>query len=146
MKFSVISFFLIVSITQFSASAGDCPTAFEAALSQQLTALDKRDLAAYMRVIPLRDKQLMILPDGSTWNSRSQIEKGHEEWFKDESWVFQRELLRKDVRREWGLAIYRVSVDRPDKPGSPFLLSMLFAPEKDGCWYLQHDQNTLLPH
>jgi hypothetical protein len=98
-----------------------------------------------MSTIAPRDEQMMILPDGSSWNSTDDIREGHKEWFKDTTWNFNKTLVRKDARDHWGLAVYRVSVDRPDKPGAPFLLSMLFAPEENGCWYLQHDQNTLLP-
>jgi ketosteroid isomerase-like protein len=137
---------LITLLLSLPASATTCATSFYSALVQQLDALDNRDLEAYMGVIPARTDQLMILPDGSTWTSREEIKRNHKEWFEDKSWIFNKELVRKDVREHWGLAVYRVTVDRPDKPGTPFLLSMVFAPEQDGCWYLQHDQNTALPN
>ena len=132
-------------LSQASEAASNCPKTFSAAVDQQLRALDERDLETYMSTVPADQDQLVILPDGNTWSTRDQIEQGHEEWFKDTSWVFKRELIRKDTRDTWALFVYRVSVDRPDSPGKPFLLSMLFAPEENGCWYLQHDQNTLLP-
>jgi hypothetical protein len=145
MKDSLIVFFFLVFSVQLAQANQVCPKSFDAAVSQQLTALDNRDLEAYMGAIPPRDDQLMILPDGNTWAARSEIARGHEEWFKDKSWVFKRELLRKDVRDTWGVVVYRAVVERPEQPGNPFLLSMMLAPEANGCWYLQHDQNTLLP-
>lgn len=144
MKTNLMVFFLVALLVQGVEAKVECPASFDAAVEQQLTALDHRDLAAYMGAIPLREQQLMILPDGNTWATREEIERGHEQWFKDETWVFKRELVSKDVRDNWGVVIYRSAVDRPNAPGSPFLLSMMFAPE-GGCWYLQHDQNTLLP-
>lgn len=145
MKTNLIIFGLIILAIQTTEASSTCPASFEESLNQQLTALDNRDLAAYMGAIPPRKEQLMILPDGNAWTTRHDIENGHREWFKDATWKFNRELKRKDVRDNWGLAVYRVSVDRPSADGDPFLLSMMFAPEKNGCWYLQHDQNTLLP-
>lgn len=139
-----IIFVAILSV-QMIETVTACSKTFDDAIYQQLTALDERDLEAYMSTVPAHQDQLVILPDGNIWTTRNEIEQGHQEWFKDTSWVFNRELIRKDVRKSWGLAVYRVSVDRPDSPGKPFLLSMMYAPEDDGCWYLQHDQNTLLP-
>lgn len=144
MKANATIFVLAVLTVHVSQATETCPKSFDSAVNQQLTALDNRDLAAYMGAIPPREKQFMILPDGTTWETRNEIRRGHEEWFKDEAWVFKRELQRKDVRDNWGVVVYRARVDRPDAPGKPFLLSMMFAPEADGCWYLQHDQNTLL--
>ena len=145
MKANSIVFLFVVLSVQAAEATQTCPKTFDAAVSQQLTALDNRDLEAYMGAIPPREEQLMILPNGDTWTARSEIESGHEEWFKDKTWVFERKLQRKDVRDNWGVVVYRAVVNRPDSPGSPFLLSMMFAPEDNGCWYLQHDQNTLLP-
>jgi len=87
---------------------------------------------------------MMILPNGSYFESLDEISDWHKEWFTDTSWSFNKSLIRKDERPTWGLVVYKVSVDRVDKPGSPFLLSMIFAPEENDCWYLQHDQNTLI--
>lgn len=145
LRSSVIIFLVVFFPLQKSLAVKNCPTTFDATLDRQLRALDERDLDTYMSTLPMHQDQLVILPDGNTWSSRDEIEQGHKEWFEDETWVFNREVIRKDVRDTWGLVVYRVSVDRPDFPGKPFLLSMMYATEQDGCWYLQHDQNTLLP-
>jgi len=142
---ALIIFLLVIFTVHISEAAITCPRSFEAAVDQQLTALDNRDLTAYMGAIPPRDEQLMILPNGNTWTTRSEIERGHKEWFKDKTWTFKRERQHQDVRDNWGVVVYRARISRPDSPGNPFLLAMMFAPEPDGCWYLQHDQNTLLP-
>lgn len=140
-----VSVFIILGMSYAKPVFAECSRTFETAVERQLTALDERDLEAYMAGLPERKEQLIILPDGDTWSSRDEIREGHEQWFKDKSWVFNRELLRKHTQDNWGVVVYRAMVNRPDKPGAPFLLSMMFASEKDGCWYLQHDQNTLLP-
>lgn len=141
---SMLLFLVSVNLYVNNAMA-TCPKSFDAAVDQQLNALDNRDLSAYMATIPPRDEQLMILPDGSTWTTRTEIEHGHKEWFKDKTWVFERSVLRKDVRDNWGVVVHSVTIKRPAAPDNSFLLSMMFAPESDGCWYLQHDQNTQLP-
>lgn len=128
-----------------TAHAQQCATSFPSVLQQHLAAIKDRDLESYMMTVAPEESQLMILPDGSSWNSRAEIRAGHAAWFADQSWQFNTSLVRQELTEHWGLVVYRVTVDRPAKPGSPFLLSMLFAPEKNGCWYLQHDQNTLLP-
>lgn len=134
----------IALLIRFSSNATACETTFEAILQRHTNAIDSRDLEVYLSTIAPRNEQLMILPDGSKWISIEEIRDGHKQWFKDTTWAFNKSLIRKDVRPTWGIAVYQASVDRPDKPGMPFLLSMMFAPEEDGCWYLQHDQNTLL--
>lgn len=143
-KSNLIIFSTLTLSMQAIEASMECPASFNESLNQQLTALDNRDLSAYMGTIPPRNNQLMILPDGSTWTTRDDIENGHKQWFKDKTWSFNRQLTHKDVRNDWGVVVYRITVDRPNKAGEPFLLSMMFAPEEDGCWYLQHDQNTLL--
>lgn len=128
-----------------AAESQSCFDSFDSVLAAHLGAIHGRDLSSYMSTIAPREDQLMVLPDGSRWNSRAAIEQGHQDWFADTSWRFDTEEIRRDVRENWALVVYEVRVNRPKRPGAPFLLSMLFAPETDGCWYLQHDQNTLLP-
>ncbi len=142
---SVVVFCLGIALSLQAKAQESCQLSFETALDQLMAALYDRNLKQYMSILPDHEDQLVILPDGNTWATRTEIEKGHEQWFKDKTWELNRELIRKDVRDMWGLVVYRVSVDRPNSPGKPFLLSLMFAPEQDGCWYLQHDQNTLLP-
>lgn len=145
MKVISLASFLFILSTQIVSASESCPQSLEAAVDQQFNALDSRDLAAYMDVLPARKEQLMILPDGSRWTSRKEIEEGHREWFEDKTWLFKRKLLRKDVRDNWGVVTYQVSIERPNNPGRPFILSMILSSEENGCWYLQYDQNTLLP-
>jgi len=134
-----------LSFTTTSIAADECSTTFNSVLERHTGALDARNLDTFIATIAPRDEQMMILPDGSYWQSIDAIRDGHKAWFDDKTWVFNKTLVRKDKRSTWGLVVYKVTVDRPQKPGNPFLLSMLFAPEDNGCWYLQHDQNTLLP-
>lgn len=137
---------LILTFTGTSISSADevCATSFDDAVEQHLTALDNRDLNSYLGTLPERQKQLVILPDGTTWSTLEEITLAHQQWFLDETWVFNRKLRHRSLTANWGIAVYEVSVDRPDSPGEPFLLSLMFSPEEDGCWYLQHDQNTLI--
>lgn len=121
-----------------------CANNFDTAVDTHTSALENRDLDTFIATIAPRSEQMMILPNGSYFKSLGEISDWHKEWFADTSWSFNKSLVRKDKRPTWGLVVYQVTVDRPDKPGSPFLLSMLFAPEENGCWYLQHDQNTLI--
>lgn len=125
-------------------AAEKCARSFSRVVEMHTGAVENRDLETYIATIAPRAEQMMILPDGSYLKSLEQINEWHQAWFADSSWVFNTTLVRKDERTNWGLVVYKVTVDRADKPGSPFLLSMLFAPEQDGCWYLQHDQNTVI--
>ena len=137
---------LILAFVPRSSVASDvCSRTFTDVVDRHVAAVKGRELTTYMHTLAPRDDHLMILPNGARLRSRSAIESMHKEWFADPTWAFNTKEIRRDVRDDWGLVVYEVSVDRPNKPGNPFLLSMLFAPESDGCWYLQHDQNTLLP-
>lgn len=141
-----IFFLLTLFSVASSAAAKECATTFDSVVERHTGAVENRDLETYIATIAPRNDQMMILPDGSYFKSLDEIRDWHKEWFTDNSWAFNKTIVRKDVRSNWGVVVYKVTVDRPDKPGSPFLLSMLFAPEENGCWYLQHDQNTLLQH
>ncbi len=142
--FTYIVFMLSLILSNNSAALS-CQESFESVLEQHLNAIQNRDLKSYMDTISMVDGMLMVLPDGSMWTSRTAIEAGHREWFADDTWKFNTQLMRKDVTDGYGLAVYQVTVDRPEKSGKPFLLAMLFAPDGQGCWRLVHDQNTLLP-
>lgn len=137
---------LLLTTLPHTAVAGDgCSQTFTDVVERHVAAVKGRDLESYMQTLAPRDEHLMILPNGARLRSKSAIESMHKEWFMDATWLFNTREVRRDAREHWGLVVYEVSVDRPNKAGNPFLLSMLFAPESDGCWYLQHDQNTLLP-
>jgi len=135
---------LLLIFTSNIAVAQECAKTFESVVKNHTEAINNRDLNTYISTIAPRTDQMMILPDGSYFSSLNEISDWHKEWFADTSWVFNKSLVRKDERDNWGLVVYKVSVDRKDKAGSPFLVSMLFSPEENGCWYLQHDQNTLI--
>ncbi|GHA01412.1 hypothetical protein GCM10008090_08190 [Arenicella chitinivorans] len=141
----VVFSLLLAVLPRMSNAAEACGRSFSDVVERHLAAVKTRDLVTYMQTLAPRDDQLMILPNGARLRSTSAIESMHREWFADSTWQFNTREVRRDVRDHWGIVVYEVSVDRPNKPGDPFLLSMLFAPESDGCWYLQHDQNTLLP-
>lgn len=121
-----------------------CAESFSTVLERHVNAIKQRDLQTYMSTISPTESQLVILPDGSTWNSRNEVEEGHKQWFADKTWEFNIAEVQRKERADWGLVVYRASVDRPQQAGKPFLLSMMFASAPDGCWYLEHDQNTLL--
>ncbi len=142
---ALLALLLAITLHPPAAKASECATSFAEVMSRHLNAIQQRDLVAYMSTIAPDDDLLMILPDGSSWDTRQAIEQGHQQWFSDTSWVFDAELVKQNVQSQFALTVYRVSVNRPERPGQPFLLSMLFAPAEDGCWYLRHDQNTLLP-
>jgi ketosteroid isomerase-like protein len=137
--------FSLLNCSPILADENQCSETFDSVVAQNVQAIQSRDLPRYMQTLAPREAHLMILPNGARLRSRAAIESMHRDWFADASWTFNAKEIHRDVRSEWGLVVFEVSVDRPDKPGVPFILSMLFAPEADGCWYLQHDQNTLLP-
>lgn len=122
-----------------------CARSFDTVVERHFAAIQSRDLQVYMSTIGPRDGDLMILPDGTIWDSREAIAQGHSDWFADASWSFHTEPLRRVEREQFGLVVVRTQVRRPDGDSQPFLLSILFAREDDGCWYLLHDQNTTLP-
>ncbi|MFK7957421.1 MAG: nuclear transport factor 2 family protein [Lysobacterales bacterium] len=139
---------LLVSLTFLTPVYGEnhsCPASFDDAIKQTFRAIKERDLDRYMGTLPPASKIAMILPNGSRWNGRDEVRAGHREWFADPTWTFNARVVQKTQTEHFGMAIFDVSVDRPDNPGSPFLLSMGFAPGPSGCWHLFHDQNTLKP-
>lgn len=135
----------VFAIAASPSTAESCARSFDTVVERHLQAIDDRDLASYMSTIPPDSEDLMILPDGSVWKNRSEVESGHREWFADPSWTFDDQPVHRIREDQFGVVVQRVQIVRPDRTSPPFLLSMLFAPAADGCWYLRHDQNTLLP-
>jgi len=88
-----------------AALAEECAKTFDSVVDIHTSAVENRDLESYIATIAPRSEQMMILPNGSYFESLDEISDWHKEWFTDTSWSFNKSL---------------------------------------GCWYLQHDQNTLI--
>lgn len=135
----------MLTVISGPAQTSPCSTSFTAIHQQHVEAIVGRDLEAYKATLGDYDGKMMILPDGSVWDSTNDVIEGHIEWFADTSWTFDHELVHTQESDGYGLAVHEVRVNRPEKPGKPFLLTMVFAPDDGGCWKLVHDQNTPLP-
>lgn len=125
-------------------SSSGCINSFAAVHEIHVTAILERDLDAYRATLGNYDGKMMILPDGNVWDTTAEVVEGHVQWFADSSWTFDHRLVHTLASDSFGLAVHEVRVNRPEQPGEPFLLSMLFAPDTTGCWTLIHDQNTPL--
>jgi len=133
---------LVLSVVDVS-SAAECPRSFEAAVEQTVSSINDRDIERFMATIGPQGV-LMVLPDGTTIEGRDIVESWHRSWFEDRTFEFRAKELRTDVRETVATGLYRVTVDRPDRPGEPFLMGLTFLRDASGCWFLFQDQNTPL--
>jgi hypothetical protein len=138
--FSVLAVALALGPTDHSS----CATRFEDVAQRHFQAIETRDLVDCMAMIAAEDGPIMILPDGGGRQTGEAVESEQLEWYADPTWTFEFEPVGTFRESSFGLLVRPVQVLRPDRKSPPFLLSILLAEADNGCWYLRHDQNTLI--
>lgn len=78
--------------------------------------------------------------DGRVIEGKENIVAAHREWFMDDSWTFDPEMLWTREQADSGWALTLVHYNENGKTRD-FLLLFLFIDE-DGVWKLVYDQNT----
>lgn len=121
------------------------PPSFAEALWVHLDAIRAHDLDALTPTLTTRDSLVLIFPDGSMVRSRETFLDIHREWFADDSWRIDFEVLDTTETDRMAVATLRWTLtDDTPRSGRQALLSLTFALEA-GEWRLVHDQNTGLP-
>ena len=120
--------------------------AFHLALQVHLTAIQNRDLDAFLNTIVSDGQLTLILPNGKLLHDYKDIVSLHQEWFSDPDWEMHTELLSTHESIDMASALLWVDYKDIDREGNPiqlhYYLSLLFA-RQDDKWLVIHDQNTI---
>lgn len=109
------------------------------ALNDHLDAITNRNIDAFAETIASDDLHL-VGADGSIIEGRENAVAAHRDWFSNDSWTFEPEILWTREEQGAGWALTRVDY-REGETQRRFLLLFLFVVE-DGAWKLVYDQNT----
>jgi ketosteroid isomerase-like protein len=119
---------------------------FDKALQDHLDAISNRDIDAFKARLTRGDKLYTIVQNGHAFTTPSELVDIHEQWFKDQNWIWEGVVVHKLVGEDMAMALvkyqYRVKAD--DEPFSTWLLYVFQL--QDGEWRIVHDQNTALDY
>lgn len=117
---------------------------FKETFNLHLESLKNRDLETLISTLPKEGEEtILILPDGNLNRSRDSFVEGHKEWFKDDTWRQDFEIINIIESSEMGLALVKYDYLVNNKRLSTNFLSLVFK-NIDGRWVLVHDQNTTI--
>lgn len=115
------------------------------AVETHLAAIPERDLDALLATVTTGNELTLIFPEGEKLDTRQQYVDFHKEWFADDSWKFQGEIVDLIEAPGLGHALVRYRYDATNADGSPRSninwLALTFALQQ-GQWRLVFDQNT----
>lgn len=117
---------------------------FDLAIQNHLDSIANRDIEAFKSHITKENTLYTIVQNGHAFKTPEEIVAIHEDWFKDDSWIWEGEVIHKVVGEDVGMALIKYDY-RPkaeDAPVSTWLLYVLQI--QDGEWRIVHDQNTSL--
>ena len=120
-------------------------SAFPAAVSAHLKAIDARDAVALEATITQDETLTFVALNGTVTTTRAAFLQQMQAWLSDKDWSWRLEPVGINAGPQVGVAIYRVTYRDLDPQGKSYaikyVLSLVFA--KQGTeWRLVHDQNT----
>ncbi|MFN2449576.1 MAG: nuclear transport factor 2 family protein [Candidatus Baltobacteraceae bacterium] len=115
---------------------------FLEALTEHLDAVRERDIDRFAQTLAGQGVQF-IGGDGTLLEGKENVVAAHREWFMNEHWTFDPEIV--STREEAGasFALLRVTYTEQGQR-KEFWLSFGFV-EEDGAWKVLCDQNTPIP-
>jgi ketosteroid isomerase-like protein len=109
------------------------------ALEEHLESISERDIDRFAATLAAHDVRF-VGGNGSIIEGRENVIAAHRDWFMDDTWRFDPQILwtREESGAAWALT--RVEY-RENGTARMFLLLFLFV-EEDGSWRVVYDQNT----
>lgn len=117
---------------------------FNEALSRLLDSITNRKLDVYKSFLTKGNLLYTIVQNGYAFKTPQELFAMHEEWFKDQNWIWEGTPVNTAVGEDMAFALikYEYRAKKEDVPFSTWL-TYVFRLE-DGEWRLIHDQNTAL--
>lgn len=117
---------------------------FDAALQAHFKAISNRDIEAFKSHLTKGDILYTIVQNGHAFTTPSETIAIHEQWFKDQNWVWEGSIVHKIVGEDVAMALvkYQYRAKPEDTPVVTWLTYVFQL--QDGQWRIVHDQNTAL--
>ena len=113
---------------------------FADALERHLRAVRERDETALIETID-DDEIVLVTADGEVWFDPDIFLKRHRDWFADDGWRLQTEVLHTHEGSDLATALIRLDYHDVDGTTHPSILHLVF--RRDGeRWLMVQDQNT----
>jgi uncharacterized protein (TIGR02246 family) len=111
------------------------------AFEEHIDAIKTRDIDRFAATLAHDDAHL-VGADGSVIDGRENAIAAHRDWFMNDTWTFDPEIVW--TREETGAAWVLTRVTYRESGTKHFMLMFLFVQE-NGEWRLVYDQNTPIP-
>lgn len=117
---------------------------FDEAVQAHFNAISNRDIEAFKKHMTKEGTMYTIVQNGHAFKTPAEIIAIHEEWFKDQNWIWEGSVIHKIVGEDMAMALvkYDYRAKAEDKPLSTWLIYVFQLQE--GEWRIVHDQNTSL--
>lgn len=117
---------------------------FKDALQLHLEAIQNRDLDSFCSTIS-DDSITLIMLNGTIIDNRMKFIEFHKDWFSDEDWKLNYEIIKLDETEKMAYALLAIHYEDIDMEGKPvhmkYYLNLIFKKYEDN-WLLVFDQNT----
>jgi ketosteroid isomerase-like protein len=112
------------------------------ALDDHVESITLRDIDRFAATLA-QDDVRFVGSDGRVIDGKDNVVAAHREWFMNENWTFEPEILwtREEAGAGWALTRVHYTENGNSRD---FLLLFLFVDENGG-WKLLYDQNTPIP-
>jgi hypothetical protein len=111
-------------------------------MEQHLDAVSQKNLTSLAATLSPAGKMQLILPNQEIVYTTQKFLDYHEEWFKDQSWTFETEILSSEVGTRLGTATCQIIYREPDRKGKPYFNRMIVTyvlEQVKGRWYVISD-------
>lgn len=141
-KYLMLIFFSLVIL---NAGTSNVPS-FENTLDKHINSIKNRNLDEYLSTVSQKNITV-IFPNGKILNSFKDVSDFHKEWFSENNWTFDYEIVQKTVLQSTAIVVLKIKYCEKDENQNNktinYILSLIFAKENNQ-WKLIHDQNTLI--
>ncbi len=142
-KLSTSLVFLVLVALSTTLAAEECD--YQCTLKKHLTSIQERNFEVFESTLTTEESLTFLLPNGKLTESRSEFVAMLREWFGQEGWSLEYEVVSTVVGKDLGHTLLLIAYDEEDRGGQPYhldhYLSLVFQRQK-GTWRLVHDQNT----
>jgi len=111
-------------------------------MQKHLEAVSERDLETLKSTLSPDNELIFILPNRELTTHTEDFIDYHKEWFKDQSWTIETEIIDTKTGEKLGIAITEIIYREPDRDGQPYYNRMIISyalKNIEGNWYVFKD-------